>query len=141
MSSKPLLLLLVAAALTSVAFSVLIPVNQVSVLPNRPGTTYVFGRDASSGAQIERIQLDLAGNNVDVNRVIISFNVIIGGRYLKEVGLYDSSGNLIVIRNHCGNEGAGSNTRTINVPNVPIDNVATVKACIVRVTDCNTSCL
>ncbi|MEM4273661.1 MAG: hypothetical protein QW420_04815 [Candidatus Caldarchaeum sp.] len=135
MSSKPLLLLAVAAALTpSIIFSILITVNQVSVLPNRPDTTYIFGRDSSSGAQIERVQLNLSGGNVDT--VTITYYMPTNARYLKQVGLYDSSGNLLASGDDCRNEG-GSRTRTINTaPDVAVDNIASVKACIVRVNSC-----
>ncbi|MEM0461255.1 MAG: hypothetical protein QXS96_05190 [Candidatus Caldarchaeum sp.] len=135
MSSKPLLLLAVAAALTpTIIFSILITVNQVSILPNRPDTTYIFGRDTSSGAQIERIQLNLAGNTVVT--VTITYWMPTNARYQKQVGLYDSSGNLIAIGSDCRQE-SGSRTRTINtVPDISVDDVATVKACIIRVTSC-----
>ncbi|GBC70226.1 hypothetical protein HRbin01_01936 [archaeon HR01] len=135
MSSKPLLLLAVAAALTpSIIFSILITVNQVSILPNRPDTAYIFGRDTSSGAQIERIQLNLMGNNVAT--VTITIWVPIRGTYIKQVELYDSSGNLLASGSDTRFE-QGSRTRTIDVtPDVPIDYVATVKACISRTAPC-----
>jgi len=122
----------VAVLAPSIIFSAFMTINQVSVLPNRPATTYVFGRDNTSGAQIERVQLNLVGSNVAT--VTITYWKPVAGRYLKMVGLYDGSGNLLASRSDCRNEGVGSSTITLDtVPDVPVDSVATVRTCIVRI--------
>jgi len=131
LSSKLLLLVAVAVLAPSIIFSAFMTINQISVLPNRPATTYVFGRDNTYGAQIERVQLNLSGSNVAT--VTITIYIPVAGRYLKMVGLYDGSGNLLASGSDCSNE-VGSRTRTLDtVPDVPVDSVATVRTCIVRI--------
>jgi len=129
--------LLVAATflffVSSLALSVVLTVSQVSVLPNRPDTTYELGRDFITGSRMTAAQLLLTGQDVD--RVSVTFIVTTGSAYVRQAGLYDSNGNLLAASTAvCGFRGSGTHTETLpfSTP-VPADSVAAVRTCIVRV--------
>ncbi|MEM0444572.1 MAG: hypothetical protein QXY54_01155 [Nitrososphaerota archaeon] len=142
MRTKELVALASAFFIPSIVLSVVITINQVAILPNRPDTTYYLHRDASTGSRITVAQLLLTGSTV--NSVSISYVISPGqgGNYVRQVSLYNADGVLVASSsNVCGNRAPGTYIETLAVsPAVSVDSVASVRTCLRRVVTCPATC-
>lgn len=141
MSSRALLAAL-AVFTASAVFSAPILVAQVTVLPNRPDTTYELGYTPTRTIRIRLVQLVLSGTNVVSVTITYTRGVGAATWAVFQAGLYDENGNQLSIGSACVSVpgGAGQSSLTIALTGLAnVYSVARVTTCVVVVPSCPSS--